>query len=154
MMTCQQLTTVCIFMTTCQIVPGQLFSNIQRHIISSQYPNSMLIYGVLRRPPDGYHYETIKHILNTYPKNSYQIRHGLANTVNQNNRGSSSPDKNKGFKKSKKKSKNKNSKNNNDNDGSDAGDGGGLPPDDSTLPDATPPDADAPADSQPLDSDR
>jgi hypothetical protein len=150
-MQCKRLNVHVIFelIIFCNLqVPGQqMLSDIQRRI-SSQYPNSMLIHGVLRRPPSGYHYETIRDILNNYPKNSYQIRHGIANIVSQNNHGSSSSNKNKGFKKPKKKSKKNKSKNNNDggNDGGDPGDGGGLP-DDSPLPDTSPPTDGSPADS-------
>jgi len=67
------------------------------------YPRFMLNYGVLRRPPNGYHYETRRHISNTYPSNSYTIRYCLSNVVRNNNRGSLSPSK--GGKKNAKKKK-------------------------------------------------
>ncbi|XP_060878216.1 uncharacterized protein LOC132950694 [Metopolophium dirhodum] len=79
-------------MTTYKIASGQL-SFSQRLALSHNYPRSMLNYGVMRRPPNGYHYETRRHISNTYPRNSYTIRYGLSNVVRNNNRGSSSPSK-------------------------------------------------------------
>jgi len=81
---------------------GQLSFN-QRLALSRNYPRSMLNHGVLQRPSNGYHYETRRHISNTYPRNSYTIRYGLSNVVRNNNRGSPSPSK--GGKKNAKKKK-------------------------------------------------
>jgi len=97
---------------------GQLSFN-QRLALSCNYPQSMVNQGVLRRPPDGYHYETRRHISNTYPKNSYRIRRGLSNVVRNNNRGQSKGEKN----------KNKNRKNEDE----------GETPDGSSPPDGSPP---------------
>ncbi|XP_060878556.1 uncharacterized protein LOC132950940 [Metopolophium dirhodum] len=119
---------------------GQL-SFSQRLALSRNYPRSMLNYGVLRRPPNGYHYETRRHISNTYPRNSYTIRYGLSNVVRNNNRGSSSPSKGgKGnFKKQKKKKKS----------GDD--DEGGTP-DDAPSPATNPPAEDPPAEDPPAEN--
>ncbi|XP_003247643.1 uncharacterized protein LOC100573905 [Acyrthosiphon pisum] len=127
-MICQQLTTVYIVMTTYyKIASGQL-SFSQRLALSRNYPRSMLNHGVLRRPPFGYHFETRRHISNTYPRNSYKIRYGLSNVVRNNNRGSSSPSK--GGKRNPKKKK------------SDDVDDGETP--DDTSPPATSPPAGSP----------
>ncbi|XP_025205438.1 uncharacterized protein LOC112601838 [Melanaphis sacchari] len=120
-MNCQQLITMCICLTTFQIVTGQL-SVSQRLALSRRYPNSMLSHGVLRRPPEGYHYETMKHILNTYPRNSYKIKYGLENIVGNNNRGLSSGPSG-SFKRPKNRSGKK--KSNDDDDGGGGGGGGG-----------------------------
>ncbi|XP_003247644.1 uncharacterized protein LOC100573979 [Acyrthosiphon pisum] len=138
-MSCQQLTAVCVFMTTCQIASGQL-SFSQRLALSRNYPRSMLNHGVLRRPPFGYHYETRRHISNTYPRNSYKIRYGLSNIVRNNNRGSSSPSK--GGRKNPKRKKKKKS------DGEDDGE----TPDDTSPPDKSPPDGSPPAESPPAEA--
>ncbi|CAI6345253.1 unnamed protein product [Macrosiphum euphorbiae] len=127
-MNCQQLTTVCIVMTTYKMASGQLSFG-QRLALSRNYPRSMLNHGVLRRPPFGYHYETRRHILNTYPRNSYTIRYGLSNVVRNNNRGSPS----KGGKKNPKK-KNKKKKSDDDDE----------PPDDTSPSASSPPEASPP----------
>ncbi|CAI6343318.1 unnamed protein product [Macrosiphum euphorbiae] len=135
-MSCQQLTAVCVFMTTCQIASGQLSFG-QRLALSRNYPRSMMNHGVLRRPPFGYHYETRRHILNTYPRNSYAIRNGLSNVVRNNNRGSPS----KGGKKNPKK-KNKKKKSDDDDE----------PPDDTSPSDPSPSASSPPEESPPAET--
>jgi len=117
---------------------GQL-SFSQRLALSRNYPRSMLNHGVLRRPPNGYHYETRSHILNTYPRNSYTIRYGLSNVVRNNNRGSSSPPKG-GRKVLKKKIKKKKKKKKSDDENE------GETPDDTSPPAGSPPAEEPPAD--------
>ncbi|KAF0768110.1 Uncharacterized protein FWK35_00004310 [Aphis craccivora] len=74
----------------------------------------LLNFGLLPRPPKGYHFETFQNILNTYPRKSYKIKYGLSNIIRNNNnnnnkRGkSSSPKRSSGSnKKPKKKKKSK-----------------------------------------------
>ncbi|CAH1724081.1 unnamed protein product [Aphis gossypii] len=85
MMTCQQLTTVCIFMTTYQIAPAQRALN--SLVIPGQ--SGLLNYNLLPRPPKGYHFEPYGYILNNYPSKSYTIKYGLSNNIRNNNRGNS-----------------------------------------------------------------
>ncbi|XP_022172084.1 uncharacterized protein LOC111034943 [Myzus persicae] len=77
----------------------------QRLALSRNYPNSLVNHGVLRRPPSGYHYETRRHILKTYPRNSYTIKYGPSHIARSNNNyGGSTPSKGgKARKKNKKK---------------------------------------------------
>ncbi|KAL4098186.1 hypothetical protein QTP88_022834 [Uroleucon formosanum] len=107
-------------------------------------PRSKLNQGVLRRPPFGYHYETMRHILNTYPRNSYTIKYGLSNIVRNNNRGSFSPLKG-GKNNPTKKKKNKKNKKSEDEDADGT-------PDDTSPPAESPPAKSPPAESPPAES--
>jgi len=93
---------------------------------------------MLQQPPYGYHYETMRHILNTHPRDSYTIKYGLSNVMRNNNRGSLSPPK--GGKKNPKKNK-KNKKSDNEN-------ADGMPDNNSPPADSSPDDS-PPADSPP-----
>ncbi|XP_015375905.1 PREDICTED: uncharacterized protein LOC107170331 [Diuraphis noxia] len=112
-MSCQQLTSVCIFIITCQIAYGQL--NPPFNILSLLTGNRSL--QNLKPPPPGYHYEPLEYVYVNYPSNRFTIQFGRSNIVNKRNNG--------GRKKNK---KSKNSDDFNTNDPQETGTADDTPP--------------------------
>ncbi|KAL5240418.1 hypothetical protein ACI65C_007828 [Semiaphis heraclei] len=134
-MSCQQLTSVCVFITSCQIASGQFGFSLFGF---PQLLTNRRQLQALPPPPRGFHYEPMDYVLKNYPSDSFTIQFRNSNSFKRNNNGKSTGGKNKNNSK-----KEEDDQGQDDQDGLDGQDDETL--DDNTQPPETPPAAQASA---------